>query len=86
MTDQKCCPCGGVILADTEDWKVPVCYECFESHEPSYDQGRADAQADAKVLVDALHIIYQETGNVAAWEVAKNALASYRKAIGSEES
>ena len=24
------CPCGGVIYANSEDWKVPVCYECFE--------------------------------------------------------
>lgn len=23
------CPCGGIILADTEDWKVPLCYECY---------------------------------------------------------
>ena len=22
------CPCGDVILADTEDWKIPMCYEC----------------------------------------------------------
>ena len=24
------CPCGGIILADTEDWKTPRCYECWE--------------------------------------------------------
>jgi len=24
------CPCGGVILADTEDWETPRCYECWE--------------------------------------------------------
>ena len=23
------CPCGGVILADTEDWKTPRCYQCW---------------------------------------------------------
>jgi hypothetical protein len=22
------CPCGDVILADTEDWQVPRCYGC----------------------------------------------------------
>lgn len=22
------CPCGGIILADTEDWKIPMCHEC----------------------------------------------------------
>jgi len=24
------CPCGGVILADTEGWPVPVCNSCYE--------------------------------------------------------
>jgi len=24
------CPCGGVILADTEDWPIPMCFNCFE--------------------------------------------------------
>lgn len=28
--DEPRCPCGGVIYANTEDWKVPVCYECYE--------------------------------------------------------
>ena len=28
MSDK--CPCGGVILADTEDWKIPVCCNCWE--------------------------------------------------------
>ena len=23
------CPCGGIILADTEDWSTPLCYSCF---------------------------------------------------------
>ncbi len=23
------CPCGGIILADTEDWETPLCYECW---------------------------------------------------------
>ena len=27
------CPCGGIILADTEDFPVPVCNECFEPYE-----------------------------------------------------
>ena len=33
--------CGGVILADTEDWKIPVCNACYEGlgnpkQEPHY--------------------------------------------------
>jgi len=23
------CPCGGVILADTEDWNIPLCADCY---------------------------------------------------------
>jgi hypothetical protein len=28
--NQKWCQCGGVILADTEEWSVPLCYACWE--------------------------------------------------------
>jgi hypothetical protein len=28
--NQQWCPCGGIILADTEDWEIPLCYECYE--------------------------------------------------------
>lgn len=23
------CPCGHVILADTEDWEIPLCCDCY---------------------------------------------------------
>lgn len=37
MIDDRC-PCGGIILADTEDWKVPLCYECYvDIGEPAKD-------------------------------------------------
>jgi len=26
---KMCCPCGGIILADTEDWVTPQCHECW---------------------------------------------------------
>lgn len=26
--DKSRCPCGGIILADTENCTVPLCYEC----------------------------------------------------------
>jgi len=29
FTREDRCPCGGVILADTEDWKIPLCYSCW---------------------------------------------------------
>jgi hypothetical protein len=25
------CPCGGIILADTENWKVPRCFDCWHA-------------------------------------------------------
>lgn len=28
--DKRYCPCGGIILADTEDCRVPLCYNCVE--------------------------------------------------------
>lgn len=35
---QKYCPCGGIILADTEDWKTPLCDECYtQIGEPEND-------------------------------------------------
>lgn len=40
--DSVRCPCGYPILADTEDWKVPRCYQCWHEmgepkEEPSDD-------------------------------------------------
>ena len=29
MKNKDRCPCGGIILADTEDWSTPLCYSCF---------------------------------------------------------
>lgn len=26
------CPCGDIILADTENWPVPLCYDCYPKH------------------------------------------------------
>jgi hypothetical protein len=28
--EHGCCLCGGVMLADTEDWKVHLCFECLQ--------------------------------------------------------
>ena len=43
--DKKYCPCGGTILADTDDCKVPVCIECAIEISNSYlpkDQNYSD--------------------------------------------
>jgi hypothetical protein len=23
------CPCGGIVLADTDEWSVPRCFDCW---------------------------------------------------------
>ena len=30
--EHGCCLCGGVMLADTEDWKVYLCFDCLGLH------------------------------------------------------
>ena len=29
--EHGCTRCGGVILADTEEWAKPLCYECWHA-------------------------------------------------------
>jgi len=48
--DKRHCPCGGIILADTDECKVPVCANCFEeigklyySKDEVYNEGFAAA-------------------------------------------
>lgn len=35
----KRCSCGGVILADTEDWNIQFCYECYAYLEKKFAEG-----------------------------------------------
>jgi hypothetical protein len=44
---QNYCPCGGIILADTEEWRLPRCYSCWEKMgspaiEPALSQASDD--------------------------------------------
>lgn len=54
------CPCGGIILADTEDWKVPLCYECYRFGGLEQELVRERArnaklrEATEKILIKAL--------------------------------
>lgn len=32
------CPCGGIILADTDSWKVPLCYQCYPDEYEELEQ------------------------------------------------
>ena len=45
---EKCerCPCGGIILADTEDWKTPLCYSCYSD--------LLEINESAKMVINAL--------------------------------
>lgn len=36
-----CSICGGIILADTEDWGKPLCPNCFEGYERGVAAERA---------------------------------------------
>jgi len=40
------CPCGGVIYANSEDWKVPVCYQCFEEIREFFANTRHEPRCD----------------------------------------
>lgn len=58
MSDR--CPCGGIILADSEDWKTPLCYECYPKE---YDQLKAS-------LIDAVKALeFFVIGNYSIMEV-----------------
>lgn len=48
-TEHGCCLCGGVMLADTEDWKVHLCHECF------MEMGGHLEGALAEELIDAAY-------------------------------
>lgn len=51
--DMSNCPCGGVILADTENWKTPLCYACYtDLHE-----GYSAIVEKLRVAVEALESI-----------------------------
>jgi hypothetical protein len=48
--EHGCCLCGGVMLADTEDWKVYLCDECLAD----FNTGATDSR-----LVDLIDAAYE---------------------------
>jgi hypothetical protein len=59
------CPCGGIILADTDECKVPVCFECCieisnaylnkdDNYNEGFTRGQQSERARAGKLVEAL--------------------------------
>ena len=63
----KGCPCGGVILADTDDLRTPLCIDCHEEHSMELAEGLrrdlARARNSAELIRD-----YHATGTVFRWE------------------
>ena len=53
------CPCGGVIWADTEEWTVPICVECWEELGMPQEEPKNLAE-HMKALVP--HVRRTETG------------------------
>lgn len=57
--NQRFCPCGGIILADTEDWTIPLCCGCWEDmgcpgNEPRCMPALAGLQTKLDTAVKAL--------------------------------
>jgi len=49
MSDDRC-PCGGIILADTEDWKTPLCYSCYTDLHEGCSKLQAECERKDKVI------------------------------------
>jgi hypothetical protein len=55
--EHGCCLCGGVMLADTEDWKVHLCVKHFDFfvEDPSSGYLQPSVAEELKLLVDAAY-------------------------------
>lgn len=51
------CPCGGIILADTEDWPIPTCHECYPKE---LDELRAKLEIAKAALETIAHSLSYE--------------------------
>lgn len=45
------CPCGGIMLADTEDWDVPRCFECWVAMGEPRHEPKSDCRAPIPMLL-----------------------------------
>jgi hypothetical protein len=55
--EHGCVLCGGVMLADTEDWKVHLCFECWASvtEGRKSPHSRSSQEAALVKLIDAAY-------------------------------
>ena len=49
------CPCGDIVLAVTEDWRVPLCYDCYPKH---LDDENNKLRVQLAIAVEALDRVY----------------------------
>lgn len=54
---EKWCKCGGVVLADTEDWPSPLCNSCYELAQAHFKQ---DSEKEIARLREALEHIAKQ--------------------------
>jgi len=66
--DKKWCPCGGVILADTEDCQTPLCADCT-------DDILSDETKRTQGLIKAIE---DEIARCGIWREGEKALKDYR--------
>jgi len=63
--DRDMCACGGIILADTENWKTPLCDECYSDIERLYRENAKlreclNDMINSKALQEAPSYSYSE--------------------------
>lgn len=58
MSDR--CPCGGIILADTEDWKVPLCANCSDKPFLTYAQRKSKQLVEENYKLQSELTVYRE--------------------------
>jgi hypothetical protein len=66
---KKWCPCGGVILADTENWPVPLCSSCCDF---VVDELFSDHEALRESLKEAAQAIENYCNAHHVWSINKN--------------
>ena len=68
------CPCGGIILADTDECKVPVCVECcieisnaYLNKDDNYNEGFKRGQQAERARARKLREAVEYTSKQVVW-------------------
>lgn len=54
--EHGCSLCGGIMLADTEDWKTRLCIDCW------VDAGEPETEEEYETIARLLTVTARETG------------------------